>query len=677
MLYIGRRNIVLGLGLLALLLLGAGEIRAAVPTTLHYQGMMADVDGWPVSGSFRIEFRLFDEPTGSDAFWWEAHDVVVQDGIFEVLLGTDVPVLPADLNKDQTFLEIEVLWPLPKPQDPPPSQPMSPRLRVLSNPYSLFAGEAALCATAEDCQALGGQNAEMYVTQEGLAASGLVDEEGLGAYLTDQGFCQGACYADELVQSFLEAAGYEPCVCYDDENVQALLDEGGYSAGKFYTDGDVQKYLDDQGYKPGPGYSDVEVQAYLDDQGYKAGPLYSDQDVLEFLDGAGYNPCTCYGDGQVQAYLETAGYKPCDCYGDAGVQAYLAAHEFVPGTHYSDDDAQVLLDQGGYEPGPYFGDSDVEGFLDANDYHSGPHLSTDECLDAVADAGYLKEGGKLSAKDLPPDGLDEISNQVLTTTFEASFASTNTPLDVVDLWPPGIEDEIVLPAMGEIIDITVSVELLTASPGDVKIVLTAPGGETIVLHDHSDGVGGGVVTTFDTETQPTEGDLGTLDGSQAQGTWRLLVFDDQWSGGGVVAELTSWSIEVQALDDDRVAVNGDLEVSGKLTLDTEGGIQSHTNMPLVPPGMIAMFQGECPEGWTEVEELRTRFPRGWDGVGPLESGGADTAPHSHSVGTACGPGDCINWAGGYSGSFGAPGGTSQASPSTIPSYVEVIYCKKD
>lgn len=713
----GWHRLALGLGLLAVLCWSAGESRAAVPTTMHYQGVMADVDGGPVSDSFRIEFRLFDEPTGGDPFWWEAHDIVVQDGIFEALLGTDIPLLPADLDREQTYLEIEVLWPLPKPQEPPPSQPMAPRMRVVSNPYSLVAGEAHSCETAEDCQALGGQSAEVYVTQEGLAASGLMTEEGLEEHLADGGYCQGACYADELVQSFLEAAGFEPCVCYGDEDVQVFLDIHDYLAGVGYTDGDVQAYLDEhgyasgtgwgdeevqayldvqgyqagpgysdqdtqafleaEGYVPGPGYSDPDVQAFLDAEGYLSGPGYSDQDVLAFLDVTGYNPCACYGDGQVQAYLEVAGYNACECYGDAGVQSYLVAHDYLPGPHYSDDDVQSLLEQGGYEPGPHYGNGEVESFLDGNDYHPGPHLSTDQCLSAVAEAGYIKEAGEIAATSLPPDGLDEVSNQVLTTTFKASFESPSTPLDVEDLWPPGVEDEIVLPAMGKIIDITVSVELLTASPGDAKIQLTSPGGEVFGLHDHGDGIGGGVVTTFDSPTQPAEGDLGSLDGSEAEGAWKLLVIDDVWSGGGVGATLASWSIEVEALDDDRVAVNGDLEVSGKLTLDTSGGIQAHTNMPLVPSGMIAMFQGECPEGWTEVTELRTRFPRGWDGSGPLQSGGADTAPHSHSVGTACGPGDCINWGGGYSGSFGAPGGTSQASPPNIPSYLEVVYCKKD
>jgi len=705
------------LALFCLVLCGAGELVAAVPGTVHYQGLMADADGWPVSGSFRMEFRLFGEAAGGDAFWWEVHDVVVQDGLFDVVLGKDLPLVPADLDRDQTFLEIEVLWPLPKPQQPPPSKPMAPRLRVLSNPYSLFAGEAESCGFAQDCETVGGQSAEIFVTQEDFAASGVLTQDELESYLSDGGYCQGMCYSDELVQAFLEAGGYEACTCYGDADVQAYLDEQGYTTGAGYSDADVQAYLDEQGYTTGAGYTDADVKAYLDGHGYQtgagytdqdvqayldaggyvAGPGYSDNDAKAFLDAAGYNPCACYGDVQVKAFLDATGYKTCACYGDVDVQAYLAEHSFVPGPHYtngdvkafldqqgylpgpyySDADVQALLDQGGYEPGPGYNDNDVQGFLDANDYHSGPHLTVDECLDAVADAGYMKEGGKISAANLPPDGLDEVSNKVLTTTFKASFASPSTPIDVPDLWPPGIEDAIVLPDMGQIVDITVSMDLGTDSPADVKITLTSPEGAVFVLHDHGQGVGNGVKTTYDAQTQPVEGDMGTLDGTQAVGSWKLKVVDDSWSGGGVGAKLNSWGIEVEALDDDRLAVNGDLEVSGKLTLETGGGIQSHTNMPLVPSGMIAMFQGSCPEGWSEVTELRNRFPRGWDGSGPLVTGGADTAPHSHSIGTACGPGDCIDWAGGYSGSFGAPGGTSQSAPPIIPPYLEVVYCKKN
>ncbi|HUS68664.1 MAG TPA: hypothetical protein VMZ28_29210 [Kofleriaceae bacterium] len=57
---------------------------------------------------------------------------------------------------------------------------------------------------------------------------------------------------------------------------------------------------------------------------------------------------------------------------------------------------------------------------------------------------------------------------------------------------------------------------------------------------------------------------------------------------------------------------------------------------VVPSGMIAMFAGSCPNGWTEQTAMRGRFPRGEPGGDPgsLGNGGSDDAvvvSHSHSV----------------------------------------------
>jgi hypothetical protein len=57
---------------------------------------------------------------------------------------------------------------------------------------------------------------------------------------------------------------------------------------------------------------------------------------------------------------------------------------------------------------------------------------------------------------------------------------------------------------------------------------------------------------------------------------------------------------------------------------------------VVPTGMIAMFAGACPTGWTEQTAMRGRFPRGEPAgsAGSLDQGGSDDAvvvSHSHSV----------------------------------------------
>jgi subtilisin-like proprotein convertase family protein/ribulose bisphosphate carboxylase small subunit len=561
----------------------------------------------------------------------------------------------------------------------------------------LLADRAAASDKASDCDAVGGQTADTLITQEQLDSSGFLDETELEAALADKQFCQAPCYSDGHVAAFLLAAGYEPCACYADAQVQAYLEQKGYSPGQGYSDADVgqylaqegylpcecygdadvQTYLDEHGYSPDVSYSDAQVQAYLDAQGYSPGVGYSDADVALFLEAAGYHPCACYSDSQVQAWLDKKGYVSGPHYVDADVQTYLDKQGYAAGPHYSDADTQSYLEANGYSAGPPYSDADVQAYLEGEGYVSGPHLTLEQCLDAVGGEGYLKPGQAIDSSMLPPEGLDEVSNGVLTTTFKASFASPTAPTPIKDFWPPGVEDQIVVPDVGSIIDVNIQVELLHDAPLELKIQLTAPTGQQFLLHDHGAGIGAGIVTTYDSQTKPVSGDLSALDGQEAGGTWKLLIIDDGWSGGGDSGTLQSWSVKLESLSDHTVAVKGDLKVEGNLTLTGGGDLLARTNLPLVPAGMIAMFEAECPTGWTEVTGLRTRFPRGWGGSMPLKTGGAATAPHSHSVPYACGSGDCIDWAGGYSGSFAAPGSSGTDAPPIIPPYAEVVFCKKD
>jgi hypothetical protein len=57
---------------------------------------------------------------------------------------------------------------------------------------------------------------------------------------------------------------------------------------------------------------------------------------------------------------------------------------------------------------------------------------------------------------------------------------------------------------------------------------------------------------------------------------------------------------------------------------------------IVPQGMVAMFKGACPAGWSEDLEMRGRFPRGEPNgsASALDSGGSDdlvAVQHSHRV----------------------------------------------
>ena len=99
----------------------------------------------------------------------------------------------------------------------------------------------------------------------------------------------------------------------------------------------------------------------------------------------------------------------------------------------------------------------------------------------------------------------------------------------------------------------------------------------------------------------------------------------------------------------------------------------------VPSGLIAMFAGPCPSGWSRFTPLDNAFPMGGSNYGA--TGGSAT--HSHSLGlpTHVENGDWL---------FGTPQGSgshpqnfaladhvhSVSSASNIPPYVTMVYCVK-
>ena len=142
----------LGLALCAAALLSAAPIaRAAVPGQVNYQGLLLDDQGVPVDGAVDITFALFDAPTAGTLLWSEAHTgVVVNEGVYEVALGSLTPIDAAFLSGGAVHLEITV-----------DGDTLSPRQRLLAVPYAV---RAAVAETAESATSVGGIP-EDYVSQ--------------------------------------------------------------------------------------------------------------------------------------------------------------------------------------------------------------------------------------------------------------------------------------------------------------------------------------------------------------------------------------------------------------------------------------------------------------------------------------------------------------------------------
>lgn len=97
---------------------------AAVPHAINYQGRLTDKDNRPVSdNNYAITFRIFDAESAGTLLWEETQTVLVQKGIFSVILGG---VTNLDLAFDKPYwLEIKV-----------GVEVMSPRQRISSSGYA-------------------------------------------------------------------------------------------------------------------------------------------------------------------------------------------------------------------------------------------------------------------------------------------------------------------------------------------------------------------------------------------------------------------------------------------------------------------------------------------------------------------------------------------------------------
>ncbi|MEK9148795.1 MAG: hypothetical protein AAB267_01970, partial [Candidatus Desantisbacteria bacterium] len=117
------------------LVLGQGAW--CVPNLINYQGRLTGSGDSPVNGNVDLQFYIYDTPTGGISLWQETQNISVNNGIFNVLLGSSTSLnLPFD--KDY-WLGVKVGG----------DNEMIPRQRIVSVGYSLRADYAGTASYAE------------------------------------------------------------------------------------------------------------------------------------------------------------------------------------------------------------------------------------------------------------------------------------------------------------------------------------------------------------------------------------------------------------------------------------------------------------------------------------------------------------------------------------------------
>jgi hypothetical protein len=111
-----------------IVLFGPIILVAQIPQTITYQGILTDAGGTTVTdGSYMMIFRLYTSDSETTVLWSESQEVVVINGIFNVLLGRETPL---DLPFDTAY------WLGVTVGDGPE---LAPRIQLSSSAYSFRA----------------------------------------------------------------------------------------------------------------------------------------------------------------------------------------------------------------------------------------------------------------------------------------------------------------------------------------------------------------------------------------------------------------------------------------------------------------------------------------------------------------------------------------------------------
>lgn len=116
----------------AILVLTLGAVGfSSAPQLLNYQGRLTDSLGNPTNDTVSIVFSIYDNSTGGSSKWTETHaNVIVKDGLFNVLLGSLIPVHDTVFSKGPNrWISITV--------DSDPE--IAPRMRIASVGYAINA----------------------------------------------------------------------------------------------------------------------------------------------------------------------------------------------------------------------------------------------------------------------------------------------------------------------------------------------------------------------------------------------------------------------------------------------------------------------------------------------------------------------------------------------------------
>ena len=177
---------------------------------------------------------------------------------------------------------------------------------------------------------------------------------------------------------------------------------------------------------------------------------------------------------------------------------------------------------------------------------------------------------------LPPDGIDEVSNGLIYNQFVDVYASKGTPVAINDNDPTGVGDELLVPDVGLAQGLEVTLDVSNSDLSKLKIELFDPNNVGYTLWD-GNGPGKSLKTVFPAPSKLVKGDLGTWNGKNPMGKWRIRAIDTAFLNNAKDGAINSWSLRVQTLSSKKIQIKGDVYVDGTVHaagLDAKGSFEA-------------------------------------------------------------------------------------------------------
>ena len=190
-----------------------------------------------------------------------------------------------------------------------------------------------------------------------------------------------------------------------------------------------------------------------------------------------------------------------------------------------------------------------------------------EVVKGIDAAGKMICVKAMDPSALPPDGLNEISNGLLSNQFVDSIGSLKA-VPIPDHTGVGVTDKLTIGDIGIAQGLDVLVEIANSDITTVTVSVTDPEGKVHVLHDKSGKKGDPLKGTWPSVDKLVSGDLDAWKGKNAKGVWTLKVVDLGELNNKQDGEITHWSVRVQTLSNKKVQANGTLLATAGLTFQT-------------------------------------------------------------------------------------------------------------